>query len=85
MNVTRISRTTTNWSSTSTTGGTSTLLRYVWAVLAIVALMVTGAVIYTNRQPRIYEANASVQIEPRIPDLLGQGQEELLRGGGGDR
>lgn len=59
------------------------LRRYFWAVIAIAAVMITGAVIYTSRQPRIYQAQASVQIEPRIPDLLGQGQEELLRGGGG--
>jgi len=59
------------------------LRRYFWAVLAIMALVITAAVIYTNRQPSIYQATASIQIEPRIPDLLGQGQEELLRGGGG--
>lgn len=59
------------------------LRKYAWAVLALVALAVTGAVVYTNRQPRIYQAQASVQIEPRIPDLLGQGQDALLRGGGG--
>lgn len=54
------------------------LQRYVWAIVALMALAVTGAVIYTNRQPRIYEATASVQIEPRLPDLLGQGQQDLL-------
>ena len=59
------------------------LRKYFWAVLAIAALTITVAVIYTNRQPDIFEAQASVQIEPRIPDLLGQGQDELLRGGGG--
>lgn len=51
------------------------LRKYAWVVLAIVALAVAGAVIYTNRQPKIYEARASIQIEPRLPDLLGQGQE----------
>jgi capsular exopolysaccharide synthesis family protein len=53
------------------------LRKYFWAVLAIIALAVAAAVIYTNRQPREYQAEASVQIEPRIPDLLGQGQEIL--------
>ncbi|CAN5187951.1 exopolysaccharide regulatory tyrosine autokinase VpsO [soil metagenome] len=57
------------------------LRKYFWAVIAIMALMITGAVIYTNRQTEIYQAVASVQIEPRIPDLLGQGQEELYTGG----
>jgi capsular exopolysaccharide synthesis family protein len=59
----------------------SALRKYAWLVIAIVALAITAAVIYTNRQPKIYEARASVQIEPRLPDLLGQGQE-LLAGGG---
>jgi capsular exopolysaccharide synthesis family protein len=59
------------------------LRKYAWALVAIVALAVTGAVIYTNRQAPIYQAQTSVQIEPRIPDLLGQGQDALLRGGGG--
>jgi polysaccharide biosynthesis transport protein len=57
------------------------LRKYAWLVAAIVALAVTGAVVYTNRKPQIFEAKASVQIEPRLPDLLGQGQE-LLAGGG---
>ena len=30
------------------------LRRYVWAVIAIVALAITGAVVYTNRQPSIW-------------------------------
>jgi capsular exopolysaccharide synthesis family protein len=59
----------------------SALRKYAWLVAAIVALAVTGAVVYTNRKPQIFEAKASVQIEPRLPDLLGQGQE-LLAGGG---
>ncbi len=54
-----------------------TLRKYVWAVLAIMALAIAVAVVYTNRLPRIYQAQASVQIEPRIPDLLGVGQEIL--------
>jgi succinoglycan biosynthesis transport protein ExoP len=59
----------------------SALRKYAWLVIALIALAITGAIVYTNRQPRIYEARASVQIEPRLPDLLGQGQE-LLAGGG---
>ncbi|MBV8759487.1 MAG: polysaccharide biosynthesis tyrosine autokinase [Deltaproteobacteria bacterium] len=53
------------------------LRKYAWAVLALMALAIAGAVVYTNRQPSIYEAQASVQIEPKLPDLLGQGQEIL--------
>nr|MBA3455383.1 polysaccharide biosynthesis tyrosine autokinase [Deltaproteobacteria bacterium] len=55
------------------------LRKYVWAIVAIIALAVTATVIYTNRQPKIYRATASVQIEPRIPDLLGQRQDILSR------
>jgi capsular exopolysaccharide synthesis family protein len=58
------------------------LRRYIWVVLAIVAVAVTGAVIYTQRQPKVFEARASVQIEPRMPDLLGQGQDLLSTGAG---
>jgi polysaccharide biosynthesis transport protein len=53
------------------------LRKYFWAVIAIVALAVTGAVVYTQRQPKIYEAKASVQIEPKRPDLLGQHDDGL--------
>src|SRR5215510_14703833 len=60
------------------------LRKYVWAVLALVGLAIAGAVIYTNRQPKIYEAVASVQIEPRLPDLLGHGQTgDFVNGGVG--
>ncbi len=58
------------------------LRKYAWAILAMIGLAITGAVIYTNRQPNIYEAQASVQIEPRLPDLLGQGQDQLNPGVG---
>ncbi|MEJ7596848.1 MAG: polysaccharide biosynthesis tyrosine autokinase [Kofleriaceae bacterium] len=59
------------------------LRKYVWLVVAIMALAITGAVIYTNRQPEIYQAQASVQIEPKLQDLLGQGQEIINSGMGG--
>jgi len=62
------------------------LRKYVWALLAIVALAITGAVIYTQRQPKVYQAQASVQIEPRLPDLLGERDDILSRAsvGGAD-
>jgi succinoglycan biosynthesis transport protein ExoP len=61
------------------------LRKYAWAIAALMALAIAGAVVYTNRLPRIYEAQASIQIEPRLPDLLGQGQDlvNLNAGGGG--
>jgi capsular exopolysaccharide synthesis family protein len=55
------------------------LRRYAWTVGAIVAIGVTLAIIYTRRQPEIYEATASVQIEPRLPDLLGQSDDLVTR------
>jgi uncharacterized protein involved in exopolysaccharide biosynthesis len=58
------------------------LRKYVWAILALMALAVTAAVFYTDRQPKVYEATASIQIEPRVVDVLGTGQE--MGGGGAD-
>lgn len=49
------------------------LRKYVWLVAALVALAIGGAVLYTSRQVPIYEAMASIQVEPRLPDLLGTG------------
>ncbi len=52
--------------------------RYLFPLLALIAFAVTAAVVYTSRQPKIYQARASIQIEPRLPDLLGQGEAGLL-------
>lgn len=54
------------------------LRRYIFPVLALVALAITAAVIYTSKQTKVYEAKASVQIEPRLRDLLGQGEHGVL-------
>ena len=54
------------------------LKRYLFPLLALIALSITAAVIYTSRQPKIYQAKASVQLEPRLPDLLGQGESGIL-------
>ncbi|MEZ4363561.1 MAG: polysaccharide biosynthesis tyrosine autokinase [Kofleriaceae bacterium] len=56
--------------------------KYAWAILALMALSITVAVFYTDRQPKIFEATASIQIEPRVVDVLGTGQE--LSGAGAD-
>ncbi len=62
------------------------LRQYVWAVLALIALAITAAVIYTSRLPRIYQASASVQIEPRLPDIIGDREQIFTRAnvGGAD-
>lgn len=49
------------------------LRRYAWLLAALVVLSVAGAVVYTTRQTPIFQATASVQIEPKLPDLLGTG------------
>jgi capsular exopolysaccharide synthesis family protein len=59
------------------------LRKYVWALAAFTALAVTLAVIYTSRLPNVYEAKASIQIEPRLPDLLGQGADLFAATGAG--
>ncbi|MGE0550281.1 MAG: GumC family protein [Kofleriaceae bacterium] len=61
------------------------LRRYAWLVIALVVVSVTAAVFYTRRQPEIFEATSSVQIEPRMADLLGQAGDFVgVRGGGAE-
>src|SRR5437762_1569981 len=59
------------------------LRRYSWLVIALAALASTLAVFYTRSLAEVYEATASIQIEPRVADLLGQGNEMVPSGGGG--
>jgi succinoglycan biosynthesis transport protein ExoP len=56
--------------------------KYAWVILAIVVASITCAVLYTSRQPEIFQATASLQIEPRMPDVLGQGQDIVAVGAG---
>ncbi|HET7502932.1 MAG TPA: polysaccharide biosynthesis tyrosine autokinase [Kofleriaceae bacterium] len=49
------------------------LRKYVWLLAALVVMSIAGAVVYTTRQTPIYQATASVQVEPKLPDLLGTG------------
>lgn len=51
----------------------SALRKYIWLTAAIVVFAIACAVVYTTRVTPVYEAKASVQIEPRLPDLLGTG------------
>jgi capsular exopolysaccharide synthesis family protein len=59
------------------------LRRYIWVVLGIIALAIAGAVVYSIRKTPVYEASASVQIEPKLPDLLGTGDLFNVAAGGG--
>lgn len=58
------------------------LRRFLIPLIALVAVAITFAVIFTRRQPKVYEARASIQIEPRMADILGQGEALLALGGG---
>jgi polysaccharide biosynthesis transport protein len=57
------------------------LRKYAWVLVAIIAVAITASVLYTRRLTKIYSATASVQIDPRLPDLLGQGQDGMNAGG----
>ncbi len=58
------------------------LRRYIWLIAVLIVLAIAGAVIFTTRQVPIYEAAASVQIEPKLPDLLGTGDLFNVAAGG---
>jgi len=49
------------------------LRKYVWLLAALIVLSIAGAVIYTTTQTPVYQATASVQVEPKLPDVLGTG------------
>lgn len=51
--------------------------KYKWVVLAFGALVVTATVVFTQRQPRIYEAVTNLMIDPNAPQYLptSSGQE----------
>ena len=43
------------------------LRKRIWVVLAVLAVGVTGTVLYTLRQPKIYEASATIVVNPQAP------------------
>ncbi|HEY0990467.1 MAG TPA: polysaccharide biosynthesis tyrosine autokinase [Kofleriaceae bacterium] len=56
----------------------SALRKYIWLLAALIIMSVAGAVVYTTRQTPLYQATASVQIEPKLPDLLGNGTGDMF-------
>ena len=60
----------------------SALRKYVWLLAALVVMSIAGAVVYTTRQTPIYMATASVQVEPKVPDLLGTGTGDMFNAAG---
>lgn len=70
---------------TSAEALTATLRKYVhilrkraWVVAAVLAVGITGSVIYTLRLPRIYEATATVVVNPQAPRVFGSQVDEVF-------
>jgi len=60
----------------------SALRKYIWLLAALVVMSIAGAVVFTTRQTPIYMATASVQVEPKVPDLLGAGTGDMFNAAG---
>jgi polysaccharide biosynthesis transport protein len=54
-----------------------------WVVLAVVAIGVTGAVLYTMRLPRIFQATATIIVNPQAPRVFGNDVDEVFELGTG--
>lgn len=65
------------------------VLKYKWLLIACVAVAVTGAVLYGQSRPILYQASASILIESQAPQVLGRQVEEAVdqgvNGWNGDR
>ena len=59
------------------------LRKRLWVVIACVAVGVTGAVLYTMRLPRIFQASATVVINPQAPRVFGNQVDEVFELGAG--
>lgn len=51
----------------------------VWIIAAVVAVGITAAVLYTRSRPKIYEASASVVIDPTPPQVFGNQVQEVIQ------
>jgi capsular exopolysaccharide synthesis family protein len=58
------------------------LLKYRWLVLGVVVSVFTIVLAWNLRKPRIYQAQATLIIEPQAPNVLG-GQHEVVELGSG--
>ena len=54
-----------------------------WTIVTALILVMAAAVIWTIRQPKIYEATASVDIEQMAPQVLGSKVEDVVDTGAG--
>ena len=55
----------------------------IWHILLATIIVVGAVTFYTLRQPKIYKATASLQIETRAPSILGRQVEEVSQLGTG--
>ena len=60
------------------------LQKRIWSVVTVFAVIVVGVVIWTLRQPRIYQGSATLDIEQSAPQVLGSKVEEVVDQGGGN-
>jgi len=60
-----------------------TIVKRKWIIAAVVVAGVTLAVVYTLRQEKIYEAAASVVINPQAPQVFGAEVQEVVQLGAG--
>jgi len=60
-----------------------TILKRKWIILAVMALGITAGVIYTMRQVKIYQATASVVVNPMAPQVFGHEVQEVVQLGAG--
>ena len=55
------------------------LRKRIWVVGAVLALGVTAVVFYSISREKVYEATASVEIDPQAPQVFGTKFEEVVR------
>jgi len=60
------------------------LQKRIWSVVTVFAVIVVGVVIWTLRQPRIYQGAATLDIEQSAPQVLGSKVEDVVDQGGGN-
>jgi polysaccharide biosynthesis transport protein len=51
----------------------------IWIITAVVAVGITAAVLYTRSRPKIYQASASVVIDPTPPQVFGNQVQEVIQ------
>lgn len=59
------------------------LRKRIWVVAAVVAVGITAAVLYTESKPKVYQATASVVIDPTPPQVFGNQVQEVIQLGAG--